>query len=429
MKKTLLTLVALALALIVVMSVVTLGSAKEKVKLTFWDECPGTVQTPLFKELLDEFMAQNPEIEVEYVGIPWDSAKEKYDVAIASNATPDVASIHNPWLSEFTLKGALTALDENFSAWDESTQFNPALIQAIRNDSTDGKLYTIPYTDNVPTLWVRNDLFAKKGVALPITWDEFFSAAETMTDATDGQYGFTVRGGAGSTSQLLHALIAYSGMTSFFDEESRCTLNNDKAVEFVERLAALYNVNTAASDITAGLGETVAAFDSGVAAMMLHNLGSYGDHIAVLSGNQFEGLPYPASMDGSITYSGSMWCGFVTFAATEHPAESWKLMQFLASMSSISKYNERIGQLPTRADVADELWLNDAPHIKAALAYTSQEGAICVSQPTFIPTFSSITSDMVPLFQEVLAGTRSAREFLDTYAQRIEEDYEKLQAK
>ena len=95
MKKTLLTLVALALALIVVMSAVTLGSAEEKVKLTFWDECPGTVQTPLFKELLDEFMAQNPEIEVEYVGI-MGQRYEKYDV-VRCNAADVAASTTLGW--------------------------------------------------------------------------------------------------------------------------------------------------------------------------------------------------------------------------------------------------------------------------------------------------------------------------------------------
>lgn len=427
MKKTCSFLVALAMVLTLCFSA-TGALAADKVKLVFWDECPGTVQTPLFKELLDEFMALNPDIEVEYVGIPWDSAKEKYDVAIASNATPDVASIHNAWLSEFVLKDALMPLDDRFNAWEDAEQFSVGLLDAIRGSVADEKLYTLPYTDNLPVLWVRSDLLAAKGLSLPATWDDFFSIAQEMTDLDNGKYGFTIRGGAGGANQILHALIAYSGMTSFFDENGKCLLNNDKAVEFVEKLAALYNTNTAASDITAGLGETVSAFDSGVAAMMLHNLGSYADHMAVLTNDQFVGLPYPLAADGSRVYSGSMWCGLVTFAGTEHPEESWRLMQFMAGKHAVSKYNEVIGQLPTRADVSGEAWLADAPHIKAALEYTSQPDAICVSQPTFIPTFSAITNDMVPLFQEVLAGTASAREFLDAYALAIEDGYQQLQA-
>lgn len=418
------------LSLVLIMSIGMTGTsalASEKVKLVFWDECPGTVQTPLFKELLDEFMELNPDIEVEYVGIPWDSAKEKYDVAIASKATPDVASIHNTWLTEFALKGALMDLDDRFEAWDESSQFNAALIQAIRSEDSEGRLFTIPYTDNMPMLWVRTDLLSAKGVEIPTTWDAFFEAAEKMTDLDKSVYGFTIRGGSGGASQLLHALIAYSGMTSFFDDEGNCLLNNDDAVAFVERLAQMYNVNTAASDITAGLGETVSAFDSGFAAMMFHNLGSYGDHKAVLTDEQFVGIPYPASLEGISTYSGSMWCGYVTFADTEHPEESWRLMQFLASKSSVSRYNEVIGQLPTRTDVSEEAWLNDAPHIKAALEYAAQENTICVNQPTFIPTFSAIVDEMNPFFQETLTGGMTAKEFLDTYAEALEEGYQQVE--
>ena len=51
-------------------------------------------------------------------------------------------------------------------------------------------------------------VIVRKGVALPITWDEFFSAAETMTQQMGSmalQYVVAL-----ADEQLLHALIAYS---------------------------------------------------------------------------------------------------------------------------------------------------------------------------------------------------------------------------
>ena len=423
MKKKCCFLIALVLAVTLLTSTVGMA-ADEKVHLVFWDECPGTVQTPAFKGILDEFMRLNPDIEVEYVGIPWDSAKEKYDVAIASKTTPDVASFLNTWLSDFVMKDALLPLEDRFNAWDEASQFSAGLMDAVRGNAPDHQLYAIPYTDNMAIYWARTDLLSEKGLALPTTWDEFFEVINQMTDADNGKYGFTIRGGMGSTGQLLHGIVAYSGMTSYFDENGKCLLNNDKAVEFVERLTSLYGVNTATSDITAGLGETVSAFDSGVAAMMLHNLGSYEDHKAVLSDDQFIGLPYPPAVNGKKTYDGGMWCGYLMFSTTEHPEESWRLIQFLASKYGVSKYNEAIGQLPTRADVLEEPWLENAPHIKAALEYASQPDAVSVSEPTYIPTFASIVSSMIPLFQETLAGSMTAKEFLDTYAANLQSAYD-----
>ena len=422
MKKLWCSVIALVLVLSMVFGM-TGAVAEEKVKLVFWDECPGTVQTPVFKALLDEFMAENPNIEVEYVGIPWDSAKEKYDVAIASNATPDVASIHNSWLSEYALKGAIKPLDEQFNAWEDAAQFSAGVINATRAAAHDGKLYAIPYTDNLPVIWVRTDLFAEKGVAIPATWDDFFKAVEAMTDLEKGEYGFAIRGGAGGAGQLLHGIIAYSGMKEYF-VDGKCQLNNEKAVEYVEKIASLYNVYTAAGDITSGLGETVSAFDSGVAAMIMHNLGSYGDHKAVIDDDKFQAIPYPAAVTGDLTTAGSMWCSYVTFENTEHPEECWKLIQFLASKHGVSAYNEAIGQLPTRADVAEEPWMATAPHIKTALEYTAQPGVVSVAEQTHLTTWSGTISNMIPMFQETLAGGMTAQEFLDEFAAGLQEGYD-----
>ena len=420
------TLVSLLLVFALILGLCGTSFADEKVHLVFWDECPGSDQTPLFKELIAEFEAENPDIEVEYVGIPWDSAKEKYDTAIASKTTPDVASIHNTWLSNFVTKGALVSLEDKFNAWEDADQFSKGLLEAIRADASDGMLYTIPYTDNMPVLWIRKDLVEEKGLQLPVTWDDFFNLVQEMNDPDNGKYGFTIRGGAGGSGQILHGVVAYSGITSYFDEDMHCTINNDKAVEFLERYAALYGKCTAVSDITAGLGETVSAFDSGVAAAMFHNLGSYPDHLEVLTPDQFVGLPYPLSVDGARTYGGSMWCGYVMFNTTEHPEESWRFLQFMASKHGISRYNEVIGQLPTRSDVGEEDWVMKAQHIKAAMEYAAQPDAVSVSEPTYIPTYSSIPGNMLPLFQEMLAGSMTPREYLDAYAAAIEEAYQEM---
>ena len=39
---------------------------------------------------------------------------------------------------------------------------------------------------------------AEAGVEAPKTWDDFFEAAEKLTDKDNDQYGYTIRGGAAS---------------------------------------------------------------------------------------------------------------------------------------------------------------------------------------------------------------------------------------
>jgi len=67
------------------------GGGKETI--TFWDNNGGPARTPVFQHLIAQFEQANPDVHVEYVGIPSSSVQQKYDTAIAGGATPDVGGI------------------------------------------------------------------------------------------------------------------------------------------------------------------------------------------------------------------------------------------------------------------------------------------------------------------------------------------------
>ena len=60
-------------------------------------------------------------------------------------------------------------------------------------------------TVSTPLMWVRTDLLKEKGLDVPKTWDDFFTTAEKMTDASKGVYGFSFRGDSSSCVELQHA--------------------------------------------------------------------------------------------------------------------------------------------------------------------------------------------------------------------------------
>lgn len=403
--------------------------SEPKVKLTFWDENPGPVQTPVFEKLLDDFMKEHPNIEVEYVGIPWESAKEKFDVAIASDATPDVASMTPDWLKDFTNKGALMPLDDFIADWDEKDQMNENLDNINRQIVGDGKLYCTTYTTNVTTLWCRDDIFQEKGIDPPSTWDEFFEVAEKATDVDNGSYGFSIRGGPGGISQLEEGMIAYSGIPGFFDENGKCLVNDPLNVEFVTKLSSLYRKYTPESDITSGYKEIVSNFDSGVAAMIFHNLGSYGEHSAALPPEAFSAMQCPDSVQGYPSTLAGMHTVYGIFNNTEHPSEAWELLSFLSGREAISYWNENMGQIPTRKDNVEDEWLKSSPHISAAFEYINNPELHSVLRPLDIPNYSNINNNiMLPKWQEVLAGSLSPQDFLDQWAQLLTDAKAAVQA-
>ena len=78
---------------------------------------------------------------------------------------------------------------------------------------------------------------------VPTNWNDFFTAVEKMTDASNDKYGLCIRGGAGSANTLEMLMYAYSGLDHYFTEDGKSTINDPKNVEFVQKyLVDCYNV-------------------------------------------------------------------------------------------------------------------------------------------------------------------------------------------
>jgi len=397
-------------------------SGNEQVKITFWDENAGPERTPIWEDLIERFEKENPNIDVEYVGIPNKSAKSKYDAAIAANDMPDVGSVQTSWLPEFSIRDALLPLDSYFEKSELKNLINEGAVQFNKDITQDGKLYGIPYTQNLDTLWIRSDWFEEEGVKEPETWDDFFTAIEKMTDKEKNRYGYTIRGGAGGSFQLQRSMFAYSGIETYFDENGKATINDPKHVEFVERYLANYQKYTPKSDITNGYKEMIAGFDTGVVAMVHHNIGSFGEHKKSLEDGQYKALPLPKTEDGKYVAEGGNAINMAVFKSSEHPDAAWKFAEFINSAESQSRWNEQVGQIPTNSDVLKEDWVKNSQHIKIAFDVYDNPDTVLYQPPFYLPDYRSILDNIVDSgTQSVMSGDMTAQEFLDEWAKAMED--------
>ena len=90
---------ATAAATLLLLTACGSGTDGDTVTLQFWDNNAGPDRTPLWEHIIEEFEADNPDINVEYVGIPIDSVQQKYDTAIAGDSLPDVGLVSTAYLS------------------------------------------------------------------------------------------------------------------------------------------------------------------------------------------------------------------------------------------------------------------------------------------------------------------------------------------
>ncbi|MET8980239.1 sugar ABC transporter substrate-binding protein [Streptomyces sp. NPDC004539] len=388
-------------------------------KIVFWDN-NGGVRTDIWKTIIADFEKANPDIKVEYVGIAATEYQSKVDTTIRGGGLPDVGGVGAAMLAGFAAQKALEPLDDRLAKSPLSGKLNKDMVASLKAaGGGDGTLYSIPTSANNGVLYYRTDLFQKAGLQPPTTWDNFYTAAEKLTNSGKNEFGYTIRGGAGSIAQALDATYGQSQITSFWNGD-KTTLNDPKNVAALEKYAALYKKVTPAADLNNDFTKMVAQWDSGTIGMLNHNLGSYQDHVKALGVGKFRGIPSPTAADGKRVQVSNPVDGLGVFKASKNKEAAWKFIEFALSKAENSKFNESAGQVPSNTEAAGDAWVQQAEPTKLAAAALTDGSTSIVQLPYYLPDWNTISkADNEPNFQKVLLGKMSAKDFLDKMAEEL----------
>ncbi|WP_326822629.1 ABC transporter substrate-binding protein [Streptosporangium sp. NBC_01756] len=389
-------------------------------EITFWDTNAGPARTPIWQHVIAEFEKANPTVKVNYVGVPIAQSAQKIDTAIAGGGVPDVADVATSGLGILVAQKALEPVDERIAANPAlNGKFNEALMTTIKNIVPDRKAYIIPTSTNAGAFWYRKDWFKEAGLEPPKTWSEFFTAVDKLTKPGENRFGFTIRGGAGSIAQMLEVVYGQSGITEFFDASGKATLNDPRNVAALEKYAGLYKKNTPEGDLQNDYVKMVAQFDTaGSIAIMQHNLGSYQDHIKALGPEKVASFSVPTSDSGTQAVLSNPVSGVAVFSAGENKEAAFKLAEFFATKDIGGYIAEKSGVIPANTDVQGV----QAAHVVEAQQVLNDPATKVVQMPYHLPEFNEITKTWAePLFQKVLLGQLSAKDFLDQFAAKLTE--------
>lgn len=169
---------------------------------------------------VDEFMVDNPEINVNYRYGEWSGFERKNNIWTESNTQADVMQINYAWLDTYSKDGNgyydLYQLADyiDLSAFDETD---------LLFGEVDGKLNAIPIAYNTSTYICNKDMFDAYGLEVPKTWDDLIAASAKMSK--DNKYVIGT-----SKKHLILMLIAYYEQTTgkhAFDETGKCLLDKE----------------------------------------------------------------------------------------------------------------------------------------------------------------------------------------------------------
>ena len=173
------------------------SSANDK-EITVW----GMGDNDNIKKYIPEFEKETG-IKVKTQVIPWGNAHDKLLTAVASKSGPDVIQIGSTWMAEFQKAGALTDLSPYIEKHDGLARKN-FYDANLKTAEFDGKLYGIPWTNDVRVLFFRTDALAAVGYEkAPETWEELEDAAKKLTARGKDMYGMDINANEQSFSFMI----------------------------------------------------------------------------------------------------------------------------------------------------------------------------------------------------------------------------------
>ena len=175
---------ASAVALGVAAPSINVGHAQEKTKIKFWTHThPPMIE--LNKSLIAEFMAANPDIEVEYEIIPNNDFATKMLASMGTGTGPDVINMDDSQMrSIYIPKGLVQEVDPVNMGYGSLDELKAAYIPtALEGSTIDGKIYGVPSEFNVTAMIINTAAFTEVGLdpaAPPVSWDDVATQGQQL---------------------------------------------------------------------------------------------------------------------------------------------------------------------------------------------------------------------------------------------------------
>lgn len=290
------------------------------------------------------FNDQNPDIEVEFIGIAADYNTQVLTM-IAAGDSPDVLRI-NAWNSQgYFAKGSCLALDDYFA--QEGIKPEEIYVAPFVQCVYKGKWYGIPRGGTgMQIVYYNKPMFDEAGVAYPEdpewTWDDLLDTAKALTkkgaDGKTEQWGFDFwcwNDGGWQTA------VWGNGGAILNEEHTKCLLDQPEAVEGIQWWADLRckeGVAPTPGQIPEGMGNP---FFAGLTAMC--QCGTWA--VNTLRPTEWEWgiVIWPVGPKEHVSFSKPNTCSIGS--ATKEPDASWRLEKYLGG-EEVAKRDAESGLWP-----------------------------------------------------------------------------------
>ncbi|WP_257614109.1 ABC transporter substrate-binding protein [Arthrobacter sp. 31Y] len=351
------------------------------------------------QKLIEEFEAENPNINVEGEYGDWSGYWDKLATQVASQAAPDVIQMDASYLGEYADRGALLELKNV-----DQSKFDQAVADAGK---VEGKQYGITGGINAQVVLANPTLFSAGGVALPDdktwTWDDYDKVAADITAKNGGNVY-----GSGPLSLDAQAnLWLRQHDKSLFTEDGKLGFDESDLTNWFEYQAKLRDSKAVPPASVMTEDASASVDQQGLATNRFAMSFYWSNQLAALSkasGQNLEILRPPSikgnAADAEQYYKSSQF--WSASSRSKHPAEAQKLIDFLVNNVKAGEIGLADRGIPANSDVRRAV----TPKLSPADAASAK----------FIDEISSELGEAVPVPP---AGSSAVTEVLTRYTSEV----------
>jgi multiple sugar transport system substrate-binding protein len=293
------------------------------------------------RAMTEEFLKQNPDIEVNLSFVAYEELHDKIVVAAASGAgTYDVILLDCIWPAEFAEAGWLLDVTDRLSAEDRADIF-PEVLSSV---TYKGRLYGMPWLNDWQYFFYNRKMLESIGGKEPQYWPEVMEYAQKMKAQGIVEYPVIDAWGQGEAVVIQWLQYVWAMDGKLFDEAGNPIMDQGKPVEALKFMVdnmqkGLFNP----ACIESFYEEVRRVFSAGQAAFGLnwtymYNLANDPAESQIAGDAVLAVIPGFPDGRRSATCNGGM--GLSILNTSKSPDEAWKYVTYLASREVQKKYSK-----------------------------------------------------------------------------------------
>lgn len=422
-------ILAVLVAAVMLLSLTGTGAGQPRVSITYWQYFFES-KVKLVDQLIKEFEAANPGIQVVHENFPYDAYNQKVASAVPAGQGPDVINLFYGWVPLY--------VDSKYLQPLPADAFPPAQIERefvpmIRNSKFDGKYWALPTAVRSLALFYNADLLRAAGFARPpVTWEEFAAMAERTT-VRDASGRITIEGFGVSPDGQDHHLIREVlfrqwGVAPYSADGRRVTYATPRGAEAFKWYTDLITQRkVGVIGFFPGGNGYRDAFMAGRAAMIVDGSFAIASVRARTRANWGVAVLPRLSVGGEASNFGSYWVhGLTSRAQGARREAAIKFLQFLVSEPVQRRWLENVGELPSRRALVND------PRLSADPIFGPFIQGLGYARATFFVDETAQRQVIVDAVNEVVVNNKSPLQALQEAAakeQKILDDFWAKRAK